>query len=68
MNTNDLSSLSLLLPFTMDNDILIFFLLEVINSKRKVKGKLGHNIQIHVCSKCDYKSPKYLFFWDQRNS
>ena len=57
MNTNDISSLSLLLPFTMDNDILIyFFWLEVINSKRKAKGKLGHNVQIHVFRECDYKS------------
>ena len=28
--------------------ILIFFE-ELINSKRQLKGKLGHVVQIHVC-------------------
>ena len=55
-------SLSLLSPFTMVNKILIFFLLEVINSKIKVKGKLGHNIQIHVCLSLTINLPNIYFF------
>jgi len=30
------------------NNSFIFFI-EVTNSKRKVKGKLGHVVQTHVC-------------------
>ena len=28
---------------------LLIFGVEVINSKRKLRGKLGHVVQIHVC-------------------
>ena len=37
---------------------------EVMNSKWKVKAKLGHVEKIHVCRKPDSKSPQYLSLGD----
>ena len=35
-----------------------------MNSKWKVKAKLGHVEKIHVCRKPDSKSPQYLSLGD----